>query len=182
MRCLTARVDITVHSFKDMPMETNDDLPIAAVSAREDPRDVLILPKGEQNQSSPFGCSSARRKLQLLMLWEGIAVAPVRGNVLTRLEKTGCRRFFRLGSGCRRDEASGAGGADQPLFFHGRNHSLCLPGHSRRAGPQGGKHRFPFGFSFGGFLFRVSSRARFCRCVKRRVFFAGRGFCRGRWQ
>lgn len=80
-------VDITVHSFKDMPMEINTDLPIAAVSKREDPRDVLILPHGEANEAKPFGCSSARRKLQLEMIYHKIAVAPVRGNVITRIEK-----------------------------------------------------------------------------------------------
>jgi hydroxymethylbilane synthase len=84
---LDRKVDITVHSFKDMPMEVNSALPIVAVSRREDPRDVLILPRGVQDSAKPYGCSSARRKLQLRTLFENSSVEPVRGNVLTRLEK-----------------------------------------------------------------------------------------------
>ena len=41
------RTDLSVHSLKDMPMEVPDDLPLIGVSAREDPRDVLVLPLGE---------------------------------------------------------------------------------------------------------------------------------------
>ena len=40
------RADFTVHSLKDMPMEVPEDLPLAAFSSREDPRDVLVLPAG----------------------------------------------------------------------------------------------------------------------------------------
>lgn len=43
---LDGRVDITVHSMKDLPMELDPRLPLAAVSRREDPRDVLVLPAG----------------------------------------------------------------------------------------------------------------------------------------
>lgn len=82
-------VDITVHSFKDMPMKIDPSLPIVAVSKREDPRDVLILPKGVAtlDLSKPIGCSSARRSLQIRSLYPGCRVEPIRGNVLTRLEK-----------------------------------------------------------------------------------------------
>ena len=40
------RSDISVHSLKDMPMEVPSELPLLAFSKREDPRDVLVLPKG----------------------------------------------------------------------------------------------------------------------------------------
>lgn len=82
-------VDLTVHSFKDMPMDVDPSLPIVAVSRREDPRDVLILPKGVSSMdlSKPIGCSSARRSLQIRSLYPGCRVEPIRGNVLTRLEK-----------------------------------------------------------------------------------------------
>lgn len=82
-------VDLTVHSFKDMPMNIDPFLPIVAVSKREDPRDVLILPKGVSSLdlSKPIGCSSARRSLQIRSLYPGCRVEPIRGNVLTRLEK-----------------------------------------------------------------------------------------------
>lgn len=86
---LEGRVDLTVHSFKDMPMECDPRLPIVAVSQRADPRDVLVLPKGakELAPDKPIGCSSARRSVQLKKLFPNTEVEPVRGNVLTRLEK-----------------------------------------------------------------------------------------------
>lgn len=86
---LNNEVDITVHSFKDMPMELDERLPIVAVSKREDPRDVLILPKGQTvlDFSKPLGCSSARRRIQLQKLFLECSVKPIRGNVISRLEK-----------------------------------------------------------------------------------------------
>ena len=86
---LDGEVDLTVHSLKDMPMETDPRLPIVAASEREDPRDALLLPAGaeELDLSRPIGCASARRRIQLEQLFPGCRVEPVRGNVLTRLEK-----------------------------------------------------------------------------------------------
>ena len=45
-------VDITVHSYKDMPMEINSELPVVALSEREDERDVLILPVNQVIKAS----------------------------------------------------------------------------------------------------------------------------------
>ena len=86
---LEGRVDITVHSCKDLPMETDPRLPLAAFSKREDPRDALVLPAGktELEASLPIGCASRRRAIQLAALYPDMEVAPVRGNVLTRLRK-----------------------------------------------------------------------------------------------
>lgn len=99
------RIDIAVHSLKDMPMETPADLPLLAFSKREDPRDVLVLPQEENrpddseredgediigiilDPEKPIGSSSSRRNLQLRGLFEGMETASVRGNVLTRLSK-----------------------------------------------------------------------------------------------
>lgn len=83
------RVDFTVHSLKDMPMETPEDLPLVAFSKRADPRDVLVLPEGacEMDPRKPIGCSSRRRQLQLQKLYPGFNIQPVRGNVQTRLRK-----------------------------------------------------------------------------------------------
>lgn len=82
------RIDIAVHSLKDMPMETPEDLPLLAFSKREDPRDVLVLPKGSGSDAEkPIGSSSARRNLQLKRLYPEKPTAGVRGNVLTRLSK-----------------------------------------------------------------------------------------------
>lgn len=83
------RVDLTVHSLKDVPMEQPEGLPLVAFTTREDARDVLVLPAGatELDRSKPIGCSSARRRIQLARLFPGCEVRPVRGNVQTRLRK-----------------------------------------------------------------------------------------------
>lgn len=92
------KVDFTVHSLKDMPMEVPEDLPLAAFSSREDPRDVLVLPEGttEIDRSKPIGCSSRRRQLQLKKLFPDVAIEPVRGNVQTRLAKLEAGQFSAL--------------------------------------------------------------------------------------
>lgn len=92
------RADFTVHSLKDMPMQVPEDLPLAAFSSREDPRDVLVLPEGatELDKSKPIGCSSRRRQLQLKLLFPDIDIQPVRGNVQTRLAKLEAGQFSAL--------------------------------------------------------------------------------------
>jgi hydroxymethylbilane synthase len=91
-------VDLTVHSLKDMPMETPEDLPIVAYTCREDPRDVLVLPEGVSslNPGNPIGCSSRRRQLQLATLYPEMEVQPVRGNLQTRLAKLDGGQFSAL--------------------------------------------------------------------------------------
>lgn len=92
------RADFTVHSLKDMPMEVPEDLPLAAFSSREDPRDVLVLPEGvaELDPTKPIGCSSRRRQLQLKKLFPHVDIQPVRGNVQTRLAKLEAGQFSAL--------------------------------------------------------------------------------------
>ena len=92
------RADFTVHSLKDMPMQVPEDLPLAAFSSREDPRDVLVLPEGatELDKSKPIGCSSRRRQLQLKLLFPDMDIQPVRGNVQTRLAKLEAGQFSAL--------------------------------------------------------------------------------------
>lgn len=86
---LDGRTDISVHSLKDMPMETPEELPILGFSKREDPRDVLVLPMGKTklDKTLPLGCSSARRTIQLKKIFPDMEIKSIRGNVLTRLEK-----------------------------------------------------------------------------------------------
>ena len=83
------RANLTVHSLKDLPMDLPSDLPIVAMSRREDPRDVLVLPvdRTELDPSLPIGSSSLRRALQLKQLYPGWEIRPVRGNLQTRLNK-----------------------------------------------------------------------------------------------
>lgn len=79
-------VDITVHSGKDLPMQLNPQLPIVALSKREDERDVLIKPLNNAYPNMPVGCSSKRRRIQLAELGYQ-DIIPLRGNVITRLQK-----------------------------------------------------------------------------------------------
>ena len=88
-------------------MEENPALPLVAFSRREDPRDVLVLPEGarELDFSKPIGCASLRRKMQLEQLFPQATVAPVRGNVLTRLRKLDEGQYAALvlaGAGLKR--------------------------------------------------------------------------------
>lgn len=83
------RIDLSVHSLKDMPMDIPEDLPILAYSKREDPRDVLIYPKGQKDLilGGVIGTSSKRRRLQLERLYPDCTFQGIRGNVQTRLRK-----------------------------------------------------------------------------------------------
>lgn len=91
-------VDICVHSYKDMPAEDTPELPVVAVSPREDPRDVLILPQKSESidPAKTVGCSSKRRQIQFRKIYPNQPVAPVRGNVLTRLDKLDSGEYSAL--------------------------------------------------------------------------------------
>ncbi len=90
--------DLTVHSLKDLPAELPPDLPLVALSGREDPRDVLVLPSGssELNLELPIGSSSPRRALQLKILFPGCEIKSVRGNLQTRLNKLDSGEYSAL--------------------------------------------------------------------------------------
>lgn len=100
------KVDITVHSLKDMPMEIPVDLPILAYFKRGNPFDAIVLPencKGENpniqgyiTEKTPMGSSSLRRNLQLESLYNKYYCKSVRGNVLTRLKKLENENFGAL--------------------------------------------------------------------------------------
>lgn len=91
------RVDLTVHSLKDVPMEQPDGLPLVAFTRRADARDALVLPEsGVWDKTKPIGCASARRRVQLKALFPNIDVQPVRGNVQTRLAKLDSGAFGAL--------------------------------------------------------------------------------------
>lgn len=83
------RADLTVHSLKDMTMDVPEELPLLAVSSREDPRDALVLPEGvtELDFSKPVGCSSNRRMIQFAQMYPQATFKPIRGNIQTRLRK-----------------------------------------------------------------------------------------------
>ncbi len=85
------RVDIAVHSAKDVPTEQPDGLVIAAFLKREDPRDALISKDGLTLENLPegtvVGTSSLRRRAQLMHFRPDLKLVDVRGNVDTRLRK-----------------------------------------------------------------------------------------------
>ena len=91
-------VDICVHSYKDMPAEDDPEYPVIAASPREDARDALILPVGTDalDPQKPVGCSSKRRQVQFNKIYPNQAIAPIRGNVITRLEKLDRGEFSAL--------------------------------------------------------------------------------------
>lgn len=92
------RIDLAIHSLKDLPSHTPDALVIAAVPEREDPRDALVLPvrNGESKtidsldelpRGSNVGTSSPRRLAQLKHARGDLRITELRGNVDTRLRK-----------------------------------------------------------------------------------------------
>jgi hydroxymethylbilane synthase len=85
------RIDIAVHSAKDMETVLPPDLAIGAVLARDDPRDALVSATGARLANLPqgarIGTASLRRTAQLLRRRPDFSIAPVRGNVDTRLSK-----------------------------------------------------------------------------------------------
>jgi hydroxymethylbilane synthase len=88
---LDGRVDLAVHSLKDLPTELPDGIALAAVGAREDPRDALVgrgpLRWVELPQGAVVGTSSLRRRAQLRHFRPDLQVIDLRGNVDTRLAK-----------------------------------------------------------------------------------------------
>ena len=86
---IDGKTNLSVHSLKDMPMEVPDELPLWGFSKREDPRDVLVLPEGQEKPdfSKPIGCSSRRRIIQAEKLFPQAKFDSVRGNLQTRLRK-----------------------------------------------------------------------------------------------
>ena len=87
---LSGRIDVAVHSLKDMPTRIPQGLCLAAVTERLDPRDVLI--SGEQKlaelaSGSRIGTGSLRRAVQLSVCRPDLEVCSIRGNVDTRLRK-----------------------------------------------------------------------------------------------
>jgi hydroxymethylbilane synthase len=84
-------VDLAVHSFKDLPIETAEGLTIGAVLERADPHDVLVsrhgLPIEELAADPRIGTSSPRRAAQILAIRPDALIIPIRGNVDTRVRK-----------------------------------------------------------------------------------------------
>jgi hydroxymethylbilane synthase len=83
---LAGRIDIAVHSAKDMTSTDTEGLAVGAYLERDDPRDALIG-ADEVCPGMRIGTASVRRKAQLLAFEPTVSVEPLRGNVETRLRK-----------------------------------------------------------------------------------------------
>jgi hydroxymethylbilane synthase len=89
---LDGRIDVAVHSAKDMTSTDTAGLAVGAYPAREDPRDALCG-AAELRPGMRIGTASVRRKAQLLLLEPTLSIEPLRGNIDTRLRKRGERRL-----------------------------------------------------------------------------------------
>lgn len=87
---LAGRIDVAVHSAKDMTSSDVDGLVVGAYTEREDPRDALCGASGI-SPGMRIGTASARRRAQLLALEPTLSIEPLRGNIDTRLRKRGER-------------------------------------------------------------------------------------------
>jgi hydroxymethylbilane synthase len=87
---LARRVDVAVHSAKDMTSSDTEGLVVGAYLPREDPRDALCG-ASELRPGMRVGTASVRRRAQLLALEPELAIEPLRGNIDTRLRKRGER-------------------------------------------------------------------------------------------
>jgi hydroxymethylbilane synthase len=88
---IRAKIDFAVHSMKDVPTALPEGLQIIAITGREDFRDALISKNNlkliDMPPDSRIGTSSLRRQAQLLNLYPGFQMIPLRGNLDTRLKK-----------------------------------------------------------------------------------------------
>lgn len=93
---LDKRVDLAVHSLKDLPTESPEGLAVAAIPEREDPRDCLVISKAAYDANAPVmpvkigarvGTSAVRRQAQLTYLRPDLTPDFLRGNVPTRVER-----------------------------------------------------------------------------------------------
>jgi hydroxymethylbilane synthase len=88
---LKRRIDLAVHSMKDVPTELADSLHIAAITEREDPRDVMVSDRWKRFAELPIGArvgtSSLRRQAQLLHARPDLKMEVIRGNLDTRIRK-----------------------------------------------------------------------------------------------
>ncbi len=87
---LDGRIDVAVHSAKDMTSSDTDGLVVGAYLEREDPRDALCG-ASELRPGMRVGTASVRRRAQLLALEPSLSIEPLRGNIDTRLRKRGER-------------------------------------------------------------------------------------------
>jgi hydroxymethylbilane synthase len=127
------RVDLCVHSLKDLPTASPEGLAVVATPPREDPRDALVAPAGSSIRSladlpsgARVGTSSLRRRAQLAALRPDLTIVDLRGNVGTRLRKLdggACDAAILAAAGLTR-----LGLADRITAFLGLPEWISAPG------------------------------------------------------
>jgi hydroxymethylbilane synthase len=129
---LEGRVDVAVHSAKDVPSELPDGLELVAIPARADPRDAICGAQSlaELAPGARVGTSSLRRAAQIRAVRPDLEVSDVRGNVDTRLRKLADGQFdaivLALAGLQRLDRAGEAGGVLDELVPAAGQGALAL--------------------------------------------------------
>ena len=94
---LESKIDLAVHSLKDLPTKMTKGLCVNTVVKRNDPRDVFLSSStnslNELKPQSKIGTSSFRRHAQLKMLRDDLTIVPMRGNIDTRIKKLKNKEF-----------------------------------------------------------------------------------------
>lgn len=138
---LEGQADLAVHSLKDMTAELADGLTLAAVTAREDPRDAFVSGKyaslDELPQHAVVGTSSLRRQAQLLHYRSDLTVKSLRGNVQTRLR--------HLDEGEYDAVILAADTLEAVSFLHNANIAYCIRAERAFLAKVGGDCKVPAG-------------------------------------
>ncbi|MYF69044.1 MAG: hydroxymethylbilane synthase [Proteobacteria bacterium] len=123
---LAGEVDIAIHSYKDLPTQSPDDLTVGAVPERLDPADVLVMTRATAADSADalpiaggarVGTASARRQAWIRHLRPDIRIVPIRGNVPTRINRlrTGLDGVVLAAAGIQRLRRSPLDGVADPV-------------------------------------------------------------------
>ena len=131
---LLGKIDMAVHSAKDIPLELPEGLCISPVLKREDPSDVVISLTGEKLRDFPpgktVGTSSLRRQLQAKKINNNIEIKDLRGNIQTRIKKLKSGEYDAIilaGAGIKRLEAYSENKDFEDLYFEYMNPKEFLP-------------------------------------------------------
>lgn len=127
---LENKIDLAVHSLKDMPQVTPNGLLNASFPIREDNRDVLVSRNGKKLEELPenaiVGTGSTRREKEILNLRSDVQIKPIRGNIHTRLKKLDDSEYDAIvlaAAGLKR-----VGLEDRITQYFGENEFIPAPG------------------------------------------------------
>ncbi len=95
---LESRIDLAIYDLKELPQQLMPGLSVAAYSARSDVRNTLVLPKGMEapDMGRPIGVSGAHCRMQAGVLYPRFDIAPIRGDVPSRLKRLDCGDYSAL--------------------------------------------------------------------------------------